>query len=77
MKRILSLFIAFLLLSSVTYANPFSDVPKSHWAYEAVNKLSEKGLISGYPDGSFKGEKIGGRETACLLGMHVCFLSGE
>ena len=27
--------------------------------------------------GSFKGEKIGGRETACLLGMHVCFLSGE
>ena len=67
MKRILSLFIAFLLLSSVTYANPFSDVPKSHWAYEAVNKLSEKGLISGYPDGSFKGEKLVSRYAFAMV----------
>lgn len=74
MKRILSLFIAFLLLSSVTYANPFSDVPKSHWAYEAVNKLSEKGLISGYPDGSFKGEKPVSRYAFAMVTAKILAL---
>jgi hypothetical protein len=35
---------------------PFSDVPLDHWAYNAVNKLAETGLIEGYPDGTFKGK---------------------
>jgi hypothetical protein len=38
-------------------ANPFSDVPFSHWAYDAVKKLTEKGIMTGMPDGTFKGEK--------------------
>ena len=36
---------------------PFSDVPLDHWAYNAVNKLAETGLIEGYPDGTFKGKQ--------------------
>ena len=38
-------------------ANPFSDVPFSHWAYDAVKRLTEKGIMTGMPDGTFKGEK--------------------
>ncbi|WP_251442823.1 S-layer homology domain-containing protein [Veillonella intestinalis] len=35
----------------------FEDVPEQHWAYEYVKTLAEKGLLVGYPDGTFKGEK--------------------
>lgn len=38
-------------------ADPFSDVPSGHWAYDAVNMLEEKGLVEGYPDGLFKGDR--------------------
>jgi hypothetical protein len=38
-------------------ANPFSDVPKNHWAYGAVNALAREGVIEGYGDGTFKGEQ--------------------
>ncbi len=38
-------------------ANPFSDVPTSSWAYSAVNQLAKEGVISGYGDGTFKGDK--------------------
>lgn len=40
-----------------TGAGMFPDVPENHWAYEAVKALGEKGLIEGYPDGSFGGER--------------------
>jgi antitoxin (DNA-binding transcriptional repressor) of toxin-antitoxin stability system len=35
----------------------FPDVPENHWAYEAVKSLGEKGLIEGYPDGNFGGDR--------------------
>lgn len=38
-------------------ANPFSDVQPTDWAYQAVEKLSAEGVVEGYPDGSFKGDK--------------------
>ena len=38
-------------------ANPFSDVTPSDWAYQAVVDLSEQGVVEGYPDGTFKGER--------------------
>jgi len=37
-------------------ANPFMDVPMNHWAYDAVSQLASRGVVSGYPDGAFKGE---------------------
>lgn len=38
-------------------ANPFADVPTKHWAYDAVNKLAQAGIIDGYGDGTFRGDK--------------------
>lgn len=38
-------------------ANPFSDVPKGHWAYEALEKLSDKGIVVGYGDNTYRGDK--------------------
>ena len=34
----------------------YSDLPKDHWAYDFVKKLSNKGYLNGYPDGTFKGD---------------------
>ena len=34
----------------------YSDLPKNHWAYDFVKKLSDKGYLNGYPDGTFKGD---------------------
>ncbi|MBP2650008.1 MAG: omp-alpha 3 [Firmicutes bacterium] len=39
------------------FANPFSDVPAKHWAYDAVNKLAKAGIVDGFNDGTFRGEK--------------------
>lgn len=39
------------------FANPFSDVPAKHWAYDAVNKLVQAGVVDGYNDGTFRGDK--------------------
>jgi hypothetical protein len=38
-------------------ANPFVDVPAKHWSYDAVSKLAAAGIIDGYGDGTFKGDK--------------------
>ncbi len=38
-------------------ANPFMDVPMNHWAYDAVSQLTSHGVITGYPDGTFKGNQ--------------------
>ncbi len=38
-------------------ANPFVDVPMNHWAYDAVAQLAAKGILQGYPDGTFQGTK--------------------
>ncbi len=35
----------------------FSDVPKTHWAYEAIQKASNAGIMIGYPDGTFRPEE--------------------
>jgi hypothetical protein len=38
-------------------ANPFSDVPAGHWAYNSVTKLAQEGVIEGYGDGTFLGNR--------------------
>lgn len=42
---------------NVSAANPFADVDTSSWAYQAVCQLSDQGVVDGYPDGTFKGDK--------------------
>ncbi len=41
----------------VTFGAAFKDVPANHWAYKAVMTLVKKGIMKGYPDGTFKGNK--------------------
>ena len=61
-------------------ANPFSDVPVKHWAYDAVEQLSAKGILEGYPNGTFKGNRAMTRyEIATMVArmMAAGGLSGE
>lgn len=39
------------------FANPFNDVEQGHWAYDAVESLAEAGIVEGYGDDTFKGDK--------------------
>lgn len=59
-KRLLKTAIATALTVAFAvpaFANPFSDVPSNHWAYDAVNKLAQAGIVDGYGDGTYKGDK--------------------
>ena len=60
MKKSLVLAMAMALgvTASAYAANPFSDVPAGHWAYDAVNKLAAAGVVDGYPDGTYGGDKL-------------------
>ncbi|MGH8103391.1 MAG: S-layer homology domain-containing protein [bacterium] len=40
------------------HAGVFPDVPTDHWAYDAVEYLTSKGYVEGYPDGEFKGNRM-------------------
>lgn len=44
--------------AGVYAANPFSDVPAGHWAYDAVNKLAAEGVVEGYPGGTYGGDRL-------------------
>ena len=45
--------------ASTTFAasNPFADVPAGHWAYDAVAQLAADGVVEGYGDGTYQGDK--------------------
>ena len=48
---------AALLAGTAAAANPFSDVAPSDWPYQAVAALSDAGVVEGYPDGTFRGDR--------------------
>lgn len=57
-KMITALATMFMLgVAGSAFAGPFADVPAGHWAYGAVNKLAASGIVDGYGDGTFKGDK--------------------
>ncbi|MDY6084901.1 MAG: S-layer homology domain-containing protein [Dialister sp.] len=59
MKKILALAAVAALTAGVSAyaANPFSDVSTDDWAYQAVSDLSDQGVVEGYPDGTFRGQR--------------------
>ena len=59
MKKQLAVLAATAVLgvTSAFAANPFSDVTPQDWAYQAVAQLASQGIVNGYPDGTFKGQK--------------------
>ena len=60
MKKSLVLAMAMALgvTASAYAANPFSDVPAGHWAYDSISKLAAAGVIDGYGDTTFGGDKL-------------------
>ena len=58
-KKLATVLAATCVLGATTAfaANPFSDVQPSDWAYQAVEQLADEGIIIGYPDGTFGGER--------------------
>jgi opacity protein-like surface antigen len=42
---------------SLAAINPFMDVPLNHWSYDAIGQLAARGVLSGYPDGTYKGRQ--------------------
>jgi len=61
MKKILALIAVIALVAfaapAFAAANPFMDVPMNHWAYDAIGQLAARGVLSGYPDGTYKGNQ--------------------
>lgn len=59
MKKIFAMAaVAALTVGMGAYgANPFSDVSPSDWAYQSVADLSDQGVVEGYPDGTFRGQR--------------------
>jgi hypothetical protein len=59
MEQVAVVLAALLALTLVApaFAQPFADVPTDHWAYDAIAELAAKGLVEGYPDGAFRGDR--------------------
>ncbi|HXF82771.1 MAG TPA: S-layer homology domain-containing protein [bacterium] len=59
MRKVTLAIAAALVLAIVSpaFSQPFADVPTDHWAFDAIAELAAKGLIEGYPDGTFKGDR--------------------
>ncbi|ERJ89793.1 hypothetical protein HMPREF1992_02045 [Selenomonas sp. oral taxon 892 str. F0426] len=72
-KTLVSALSAALVIgaASTTFAaaNPFSDVPRDHWAYDAVSQLAADGVVEGYGDGTYRGDRnITRYEMAQMVG---------
>ena len=58
-KKLIGMITSALVIgaASTALANPFADVPTDHWAYDAIDQLAADGVIEGYGDGTFAGDK--------------------
>ena len=81
MKKFLAVFavIALVAFAAPAFAaNPFMDVPAGHWAYDAVAQLAARGVVSGYPDGAFKGAQPATRyEVASVVARALAKIDAE
>jgi polyhydroxyalkanoate synthesis regulator phasin len=67
-KRLVALLAGLLTVLSMGFGlAQFSDVPAGHWAKEAVEGLAAKGIIAGFPDGTFRGNENLTRYQAALI----------
>ncbi|MFT5171148.1 MAG: hypothetical protein ACI9BD_000920 [Candidatus Marinamargulisbacteria bacterium] len=55
MAHLLCLVWLIFLSPALAFGADFKDVPKSHWAYTSIRQVSDKKLISGFQDGTFRG----------------------
>ena len=59
MRKLIVVAVLAVIVAAPVFAqaNPAQTVPFDHWAYDAVQQLVDKGIIIGYPDGTFKGDR--------------------
>ena len=56
-QKLTAMVNALVGVQTETDSSMFPDVPENHWAYEAVEAMAKSGLVKGYPDGEFKGDR--------------------
>ena len=56
-QKLTAMVNALVGVQTETDSSMFPDVPENHWAYEAVAAMAKSGLVKGYPDGEFKGDR--------------------
>lgn len=56
MRRVIVLLLLFIVVLVSFAVTPLRDVTPTHWAYESIQYLIEKGILTGLPDGSFQGD---------------------
>lgn len=75
MKTAVAAAVFTLGLAAPAFAAPmFPDVPENHWARDAVATLAAKGIVEGYPDGTFKGDR---NATRWEVAMMIARLLGQ
>lgn len=80
MKKLVLIMIVLFSLAAIlpAGAQSFSDVPANHWSYEAINKLVQAGIVEGYPDGEYKGQRNMSRyEMAVMVSRALDTIENE
>ena len=73
MHKIRILNIIFILLTCATIASaiPFSDIPTNHWAYQAISKMAEEGIVQGFPNETFNGNENVNRFQLAMITSRI------
>lgn len=67
MKRLIVILLAALALTGANAQQSFPDIPSGHWAGDAVSRIAQLGIVTGFPDGTFRGNESFTRYQAALV----------
>ncbi len=67
MKRLIVILLAAFALMGANAQQSFPDIPSGHWAGDAVNRIAQLGIVTGFPDGTFRGNESFTRYQAALV----------
>ena len=78
LQRVLTGLAALALVAPSQAAPLFPDVSTDHWAADAVRSLAARGMLEGYPDGTFKGDRAASRwEVAIIVARFLAKMEQE
>jgi hypothetical protein len=67
MKRLIVIMLAAFALAGANAQQSFPDIPSGHWAGDAVSRIAQLGIVTGFPDGTFRGNESFTRYQAALV----------
>jgi hypothetical protein len=67
MKRLIVILLAAFALMGANAQQSFPDIPSGHWAGDAVQRIAQLGIVTGFPDGTFRGNESFTRYQAALV----------